>query len=153
MKNEIINKDSIKIIGIELRTTNENNQAVKDISQFWEKFYVENIKDRIPNKIDDEILGLYIDYEGDFTKPYSLIICCKVSTFDEIPKGMVAKIIPAAKYVVFTAKGKMPGKLLETWQYVWNSDLDRTYTGDFEIYGQKFGNPEDSEVDVYIAVQ
>jgi predicted transcriptional regulator YdeE len=30
------------VIGIEVRTTNENEQAAKDIPVFWEKFMKEN---------------------------------------------------------------------------------------------------------------
>ncbi|MFT4644864.1 MAG: putative transcriptional regulator YdeE [Planctomycetota bacterium] len=32
-------------------------------------------------------------------------------------------------------------------------DLDRTYTADFEIYGEKVQNPQDAEVDIMIAVK
>ena len=154
MKHKTISKDEIKIIGIELKTTNENGQAVKDIPKFWQKFYSENLKNQIPNKIDEEIFGLYIDYEKDFTKPYSFIIGCKVSSLDKIPQNMVSKTIPASKYEVFTVKGKFPDELLKTWQYIWSSDLKRTYTGDFEVYGKRFfNNPQNPEIDVYIAIK
>jgi predicted transcriptional regulator YdeE len=32
-------------------------------------------------------------------------------------------------------------------------DLDRSYTADFEIYGEKAQNPENAEVDIFIAVK
>ena len=157
-------KEEIKVIGVELKTTNQNNQAAIQIPQFWQKFYAQNIKDQIPNnpsprwlriinKIDDEILGLYIDYEGDFTKPYSFVICCKVSSLENIPNGMVGKTIPASKYAVFNSKGKFPESLLKTWQDIWTSNLDRTYTGDFEIYKQNFSATQNPKIDVYIATK
>lgn len=154
MEYKIITKDNIKIIGIILKTTNENNQATKDIPKFWKKFYSENLKTLIPNKIDNNVLGLYIDYESDYTNPYSFIIGCKTSSLDNIPKNMIAKTIPASKYAKFTAKGEFPTNLLKTWQYIWNSNLKRTYTGDFEIYSEKFfSNPQNPEIDIYIAIE
>lgn len=35
---------------------------------------------------------------------------------------------------------------------LWNSDLPRKYTADFEIYGEKAQNPENAEVDILVAV-
>ena len=32
-------------------------------------------------------------------------------------------------------------------------DLDRSYTADFEIYDEKAQNPENAEVDIFIAVK
>ncbi len=149
MDSEIISLSEIKVTGIESRTSNAT--AHIDIPKLWQKFYSENIKDKIPNKTDDDVLSLYTEYESDFTKPYTIVICCRVNDFSGVPDGMVFKIIPAAKYAVFTAKGKMPDKIVETWKDIWTSDIERTYTGDFEIYNEKFNLPE-PEAEIYIAV-
>lgn len=146
-------KDEIKVVGIELKTSNQNGQATKEIPLFWQKFYAQNIKDQIPNKIDNEVLGLYIDYEGDFTAPYSFVICYKVSNLENIPQGMVGKTIPSSNYAVFTATGKFPENILETWQKIWKSDLNRTYSGDFEVYEQDFSATQNPEVNVYISIK
>ncbi|MEO8211302.1 MAG: GyrI-like domain-containing protein [bacterium] len=150
MDHKLTSLDEIKVIGIQARTI--NNTAHIDIAQLWQKFYSENIKDKIPNKINDDILSLYTEYESDYTKPYTVIIGCKVKDFSKIPEGMVSKIIPASKYAVFTAIGKMPDKIVETWQNIWKSNLERTYTGDFEIYSEKYNLPE-PEVDICIAIK
>nr|WP_242840192.1 effector binding domain-containing protein [Clostridium botulinum] len=39
------------------------------------------------------------------------------TSFDYIPEGMVAKVIPQGKYVVFTHKGSVE-KLQETYEYI-----------------------------------
>ncbi len=142
--------EEIRVIGIEARTSNEN--ASDEIPELWKKFFTENIKDKIPNKISSDILSLYTEYESDYTKPYTIIICCKVKDFSDVPEGMVSKIIPASKFAVFTAKGKMPDKLVETWKYIWTLDLERTYTGDFDVYTEKYSSPE-PEADDYIAIK
>jgi len=49
----------------------------------------------------------------------------------------------------------MPKAIVDVWMDVWNRDkeLNRMYSYDFELYGEKSQNGEDSEVDIYIAVR
>ena len=139
------------IIGITIKTSNA--EAMKTIGAHWGKFYSESIKDKIPNKSADDVIALYSNYEGDYTKPYDFTIGCRVSDTSDIPEGMTSKKIPASKFAVFTAKGKMPSCIVETWQKIWNSGIERAYTGDYEVYDERSANPADSEVDIYIAVK
>jgi len=150
MDYKITTLEEIKVIGIEARTSND--AASDEIPKLWQKFFTEGIKDKIPNKISSDILSLYTEYESDYTKPYTIIICCKVKDFSDVPEGMVSKIIPASKFAVFTAKGKMPDELVKTWQHIWSSDLERTYTGDFDVYTEKYSSDE-PEADVYVAIK
>ncbi len=55
--------EPFKVIGISVRTTNENNQAAKDIPVLWENLMNEDILNRIPNKTDNTIYSIYTDYE------------------------------------------------------------------------------------------
>jgi len=98
-------------------------------------------------------VALYCDYEGDYTQPYSLVIVCPVSSLDNIPEGMVAKTIPAGSYAVFRAIGEYPASLIETWGNIWQTELKRTYTGDYEFYGEKFVSSESKEVEVFMAIE
>lgn len=153
-KYTVIEKPSITVIGIECRTSNSPEAGPYDIPKHWEKFYSECILDQIPNKTSNEIIALYCDYEGDYTKPYSLVIGCSVSSLNIIPEGMVTKTIPAGSYAVFKAIGEHPKALIETWGQIWQqTDLQRTYTGDYEAYNQKFFAQFPQEIDVYIAIQ
>jgi len=63
--------NSFQIIGISVRTTNENGQAKKDIEKLWGEFMSENMLKKIPNVTDETIYAIYTDYEGDHTKPYT----------------------------------------------------------------------------------
>lgn len=144
---------NFSVIGIKVRTTNENGQAGQDIQALWAKFMTEDIANQIPNKIEGTLYCIYTDYEKDHTKPYTTILGCKVANLDNIPYGMVGKIVETATYTQFIAKGNlMQGVVFAEWLKIWNSDLDRTYTSDFEVYGTKTQNPESAEVDIFIAV-
>ena len=138
-------------IGLELRTNNEECSLAMPAHK--EKFVKENILAKIPNKINDIIFALYTDYEGDYTKPYSWILGCEVSSLDEVPEGLVGKMIPESNYAVFTTQGEFPQGLIAAWQAVWNSNLDRSYTSDFELYPSNFDPQKNPEVKVYIAIE
>lgn len=137
-------------IGLELRTNNEECSTAMPAHK--DKFFNENIPAKIPNRIDGNILALYTDYEGDYTKPYSWILGCEVSSLNEIPAGLVGKVIPESKYAIFTTQGEFPQGLNTAWQSVWKSNLSRAYTSDFELYRSDFNPHENPEVKVYIAI-
>ncbi|TZF99096.1 AraC family transcriptional regulator (plasmid) [Chryseobacterium panacisoli] len=146
--------EPFKVIGISVRTTNENEQAAKDIPVLWEKMISEDILNSIPNKIDNTIYSIYTDYEKDHTKPYTTVLGCKVKNLDNIPEGMVGYSFDGGDYVKFTTKGDLSKDLvINEWLKIWEMDLGRIFTADFEIYGKKAQNPSDAEVDIMIAVK
>ena len=146
--------EPFKMIGIAIRTTNEGQKADKEIAELWQRFLGENIPDKIPNKVDYTIYSLYTEYEGDHTKPYTTILGCKVSNLDEVPEGMVGKSFDGGTYSKTTAKGDlMKGLIVNHWAKIWEMDLDRAYTADFETFGEKAQNPSDAEVEFYVAIK
>ncbi|REC60920.1 AraC family transcriptional regulator [Chryseobacterium pennae] len=146
--------EPFKIIGIAVRTTNENEQAAKDIPVLWEKFMKENVLENIPHKMDTTVYSIYTEYEKDHTKPYTTLLGCKVENLDHIPEGMVGKSFDGGDYVKFSPKGNLAeGLVINEWFKIWDMDLGRAFTADFEIYGEKAQNPSDAEVDILIAVK
>lgn len=79
------------------------------------------------------------------------MICCEVTSLDDVPPGMVSKIIPTADYTIVKAHGKFPDCLMQTWQQIWQSDLKRSYRFDFEVY--KTLDPDNADIDIYIGVK
>lgn len=149
MTNPEISLSEIPLIGIEIRT---NNGSTTDIAELWQKFYANGIQDRIPNCVDSRIFGLYNDYETDHTGDYSYLIGCPVSDLENIPQGMVGRLIPAQKYCVERAQGTLPDALIEAWQIIWKSDTKRTFKYDFELYDDRANDPSNAEVDIFIAI-
>ncbi|CAA6809217.1 MAG: Predicted transcriptional regulator YdeE, contains AraC-type DNA-binding domain [uncultured Aureispira sp.] len=142
-----------QIIGISVRTSNQDNQAATDIPALWNRFMTETILEKIPNKIDAEIYSIYTNYEGDHSQPYDTILGCKVSSLDHIPEGMLGKTFEGGKVAKFTSKGNLEDNIVyKTWLDIWKTDLDRTYTADFEIYGAKSLDRANAEVDIFIAI-
>lgn len=146
--------EAFNLIGIAIQTTNEENKSAQDIANLWGKFMSENVLNQIPEKVDDTIYSLYTNYEGDHAKPYTTIIGCKVKSLNNIPEGLVGQHFSGGNYAKTTAKGDLTkGLIVNTWQTIWEEDLDRAYTADFEVFDHRARNPADSEIDFYVAVK
>ncbi|MGA9039111.1 MAG: GyrI-like domain-containing protein [Terriglobales bacterium] len=138
------------VAGISARVSNDRPEG---IGQLWQQFYAQGIAAKVPNKKSGNIYSLYIDYESDHTKPYTLVIGCEVKDASSLPAGLVSKDVPAAKYAVIPANGKQPDSVIAAWQQVYSSGLARTYSGDFDLYVSKGSDPSDQDVDLYVAIR
>ncbi|GLB52270.1 hypothetical protein NBRC110019_13090 [Neptunitalea chrysea] len=144
----------VKIIGLKIRTSNDSGKADIDIPALWNKFMGKSIAERIPNRIDDEIVAVYTNYESDYTKPYDMIIGCRVGMLDTIPEGMVGRSFDAGNFTKFTAKGDLTkDAVINTWMQIWKTPLERSYLADFEVYGEKAQNPYDGEAEIFVGVK
>ena len=145
--------ETFHIIGIDVRTSNIDGKAQQDIPNLWQKFMTENIAGKVSNKICDDVFCIYTEYEGDHNKPYTTLLGCKVNSLENIPEGMRGMTFNPKKQEQFQAKGNLlQGAVWQKWAEIWETDLDRTYTFDYEVYGAKAQNLEDAEVDIFIAV-
>ena len=145
--------EQFNVIGISVTTTNENGKSAQDIGELWGKFMSEGMAVKIPNKIDHSVYSIYTNYQGDHTKPYDTILGCKVSSLDEIPEGMVGQSFDGGTYGKFISKGDLTkGVVFGTWMEINEQKLDRVFSADFELYGEKAQNPTDAEVEVYVGI-
>lgn len=157
MEHKIITKESFPIIGIELKTTSRDGKNFVEIPQFWEKVLQRGQIDNIPNKKHPgTVLGICMDFETDGI--FSYIIGTEVTNIENTPDGMVCKTIPAARYAVFTARGKMPGSIQDTVKYIYqewlpNSEYQRANSADFELYDERYHGGENAEVDICIPIE
>lgn len=148
------NLESFKFIGISVQTSNQNGQNAEDLRNLWGRFFAENLMEKIPNKISNNILTIYTDYQSDFQGSYTALIGYKVTSTDEVPNDLEAREFESGTFKKYTAKGIIPNAVIDTWEEIWDNDqiLKRKYSYDFEVYGEKSQNGADSEVEIYIAV-
>jgi len=114
------------------------------------------IAHHIPERLDDVIYAVYSDYEGDHTKPYRLTLGYRMKT-DFEPSGDLGTLhhvhVEDGDYALMSAAGEQPKALMETWTAIWQSDLDRSFKTDFEVYGQRFFEEGVHEVLVAVGVK
>lgn len=157
MAEKIVSLDAATVVGITGETANKDGQAHQDINNLWNRFFQEGVNAKIKNPIDNEILNIYHDYESDHEGPYKVTVGRRVSIPEEKlhKKGLQSVELSASKYMVFTAKGKLPDCVQEMWELInaMGDDLNRTYTADFDVYGPKSADPNNAEVDIYVAIE
>jgi len=155
-----VHQRQFSIIGIEARTTNAkemSNQAV--IGKQWQRFFQEQVLQKIPDKADPNIYAVYTDYATDRSGEYSFVIGAKVNQESRVPPGMVLKTVPAGNYAVITSdKGPVDKVVVAAWQQIWALEDKaalggrRAYRADFEIY-QRAADPQNSQVDIYVGLK
>ncbi|WP_242223942.1 GyrI-like domain-containing protein [Bacillus cereus group sp. BfR-BA-01380] len=153
----IVKKEAFHAIGISITTNNEVEMSGDGkIPHLWNQFFQEQITNQIPNKATQtETLALYSNYESDETGRYTFTIGIPVSTVIDTPENMTSFTIPAATYAVFTTRrGPLSEIIAETWQVIWNwsKENKRAFTTDFELYDERAFDPNDAQVDIYIAL-
>lgn len=156
-----IQKNQMRIIGIEVRTRNqdEQNRQMAKIPGLWERFARENVASRIPHKAaPGYLLELYTEYESNEHGAYTAFLGFEVTSLEEAPEGMIAKIIPASTYAVFTTERGMLGQVVQdAWREIWSMNEmqlggKRSFTADFEVFHEGSQNPQDAKLDIYVSL-
>lgn len=153
MKFEIIELEEKILEGICIKTTNENQKAIQDIGSLWQKFFTTGVYNKIENKVNGKTIGLYTDYEGDYTKPYNFVVGAQVNQKSKNLEDRITKIIPKGKYAKFVIIGDVQKSVGEAWSKIWNMDLKRKYTCDFEEYQNNSEDMNNQEIHIYIALE
>ncbi|MGH1374754.1 MAG: GyrI-like domain-containing protein [Alphaproteobacteria bacterium] len=137
------------VVGVSVIVSDHEN-ASEEINRLWERFFQESIGQSVDNRVDDVIYAVYSDYEGDHTKPYRLTIGYKINGAAQLGGSLHHVQVKEADYAMMSAAGEQPKALVDTWTAVWQSDLDRKFETDFEVYGQRFF--EDGVHEVLVAI-
>lgn len=153
MKYEIVELEQKIVEGIEVKTTNENGKSMQDIANMWQTFFTQGIYDKIENKVNKKTIGLYTDYEKDYTKPYNFVVCTEVSEKSKDMENRVVKVIPKGKYAKFVIHGDVQNAVGQAWQEIWNMNLNRKYTCDFEEYQNNSEDMQNQEIHIYIGIE
>ena len=152
MKYKIVKLEEKVITGIRIKTTNQDGKAMQDIGITWQKLFADGIYEKVPNKVNGKTIGLYTEYEGDYTKPYTFIAGAEVSREVKIGEEIESIMIPKGKYAKFVITGDVQNAVGQALQEKWNMDLKRKYTCDFEEYQNNSKDMQKQEIHIYIAL-
>lgn len=131
MSTEMVERDGMTLIGLEIHTSNER---AHEIGAVWQRFMGEALGDQIPERVGATVVAVYAEYEGDHTKPYTFFLGCPVSPGTAAPEGFRRRTVPAGRFARFVAQGEMPGALMETWAAIWNAPITRGFDVDYEVH-------------------
>ncbi|MFM9281510.1 effector binding domain-containing protein [Paenibacillus jiagnxiensis] len=153
---EFVEKEAFTLSGKAVRTTNAAEMSGQGlIPGLWASFFQESTEVR-PS---DPIYGCYTDYENAVFGQYTFLLGSAVSQGEEIADELNSVTLPAARYAVFrTEYGPLYQVVAEAWQHIWQwsasvQGLERTFSGDFELYNEFAGDAGSGQADIYIAVR
>ena len=152
MKYEIVELEEKVVTGVQIKTTNQDGKSIQDIGATWQKLFTEGIYERIENKVNSKTIGLYTEYEGDYTKPY-IFVSGAESDKKQNSEQLVSKIIPKGKYAKFVIIGDIQNSVGQAWQEIWNMELNRKYICDFEEYQNNSEDMKNQEIHIYIGIE
>lgn len=151
LKPAIICKDEKLLLGI-ARKINQSENIKYDLLSKVKKDFITMVNS-VKNRVDTEVYYAAYDYDpvdisnDDDEINYTYYYCVEVSRCDNIPEGMVKKIIPQAKYAVFTYDTEhdtLNGEILNQSVYdyidgIWlpNSGFELAETSDYEVINEK----------------
>ena len=143
MNYEIVELKEKTIVGFAARTSNEDPQMGAIIGDLWKQLYTPENTEKIQNRVNAYAIGLYSDYDKE---GYQVTAGFEVSDA-ESGNGFTVKTIPAGRYAKFSVHGDMIEAVADSWKEIWETPLDRTFTGDFEEYLSQ------EDIDIYIAIK
>ena len=143
MNYEIVELKEKTIVGFTARTSNEDPQMGAIIGDLWKQLYTPENTEKIQNRVNAYAIGLYSDYDKE---GYQVTAGFEVSDA-ESGNGFTVKTIPAGRYAKFSVHGDMIEAVANSWKEIWETPLDRTFTGDFEEYLSQ------EDIEIYIAIK
>lgn len=146
MKYEVVELNEKKVVGVSAVTSNSAPDMSSVIGGLWTKLYQGGVSEKIKNRVNEYAIGLYSDYSGD---NYTITVGNEVSAVEN--DGLAVKIIPAGRYAKFSVHGNMVTDVVKAWGEIWNMDLDRSFTADFEEYLNS--DFENADIDIYVSLK
>lgn len=146
MDYKVVQLEEKIIVGVSALTGNSDPDMGEIIRGLWIELYQGGVSSMIKNKSNQYAIGLYSDYTSD---QYCVTVGNEVTRAEN--PDLTVKIIPAGKYAKFSVHGHMEKAVANVWGEIWQMDLDRSFTGDFEEYLSDDIN--DCNIDIYIAIK
>ena len=155
MRPERVRRVEARVVGVQARTSSllEADPATAALPALWRRFEDDQVGGRIPNRAGTRTTCVvYSDYQGGHgERRFHCLVGAEVAGGDELPEGLAEVTIPGGDYLVFAARGAMPGALAATWarvaEFFEHAPLARAFTADLEVH-----YPAGSAVDVLVAV-
>jgi predicted transcriptional regulator YdeE len=144
---ETVTREAFTVVGITTRTAAD---PPAEIGRLWGRFVAEDVAERIPHCAGPDVYSVYTDYEGDHTRPYTVLLGCAVTHVDVLPPGLVALTVPAGTYAVLAGVAARPEAIGAAWGEVYAAALPRAYTADFDLHHAQ--GPRAGTVDLHVAL-
>jgi AraC family transcriptional regulator len=150
MEPAIVELRELKLVGMKYQGKNENGE----ITMLWKEFMAR--LPEIENRVADDVCYGFETFEGS-TEPgeFVYIASVQVRDLDEIPAGMVSRVVPSTRYAAFAIPAvvtEIPKAICDIYERrLPESRLEPTGDWDFEYYDRDFA-PDTAEGRLYLYV-
>ncbi|PKA16449.1 GyrI protein [Leptospira haakeii] len=150
-------RNRVVLIGKKHRTTMQKEQSTQDIPRIWTESFQEGLFDQIPERTDlKKVQGVYSNW--DLEENFDFFVGAEVNPEVSVPSGFTKQILTASKYMLFTVPGNTTEKLLNAWKYIYgtwlaNSEYERGSEDDFEVFDERFWDPQNPVSEIYISIR
>jgi predicted transcriptional regulator YdeE len=148
----------IQVVGFSVRTTNDAEaKGDGEIPKLWNRFFHENLGDKIPHRVGQSLIVVYSDYASDQNGEYTYLLGAPVDSVADVPKDLTVRTIPAGSYAVLTTPAGPPQQTVPAiWMKIWGmSEAElggkRSFVMDYETYDD-FADPQKMQVTVHLGL-
>lgn len=125
--------------------TTDYKDAPKTIPPLWERFYEENIVSQLSATLDETVVyGVYSQYESDEKGCYHLLAGTEVQEGTLLVSPFETISVPLSRYLVCHIKRRE--EIIDAWMKIWQSQIKRRFSFDFERYGP-------DGIDIYVSIE
>lgn len=128
MKYEIVELPQMTFAGLTEVTSNNSPNMTQKIGGLWQK--LGNMQSKFTGRTNQKAVGLYCDYGMPTEQDYTVLVGVQISNESAEDAKDVGK----------------------AWAEIWNTPLERTFTGDFEEY-QEDCDGKTGTIFIYIAIK
>lgn len=118
-------------IGLTARVRNDDPSSIVGL---WERFSQSDVLSMLPEGTDETVHCIYHGYSGTHLDLYKMTIGYVVVDTAMCPAGLEVVRVPPQNVMKFEAIGDQPGALVACWQSIWQTEMNRAFLADFDIY-------------------
>ena len=144
MNHEAVTREQFELVGLETRASNADPSP---IGALWGRFFGDARMQSL-DALDDDVVAVYCEYEGDHTRPYTFFLGRKIEPGTEVAQGRAHRRGPGGAVARVVAEGEQPAALIGAWQAIWTVPLERKYDHDYEIHPQA----DRERVEIFVGV-
>lgn len=165
MQKELVQGAEIKLVGISVITSNQNEQnpATAKIAATIQKYFSQGFAAKVlHHKAPGTYYSCYTNYPENFdiaTGNYTYFFGEEVLSFDDVAQGLETLLIPTQRYNKFTSEsGQMPKICMDLWHKIWSmSDQElgatRAFIADYELYDARAVDPLNTTLDIFVGIK
>jgi predicted transcriptional regulator YdeE len=136
MSYQLIELPGITVMGIATRTSNAELNKIGDL---WRRFHAMGDHRIVEARLSDLHYGVYCEYEGDLTQPYTMVIGCEVAEGTPPAEDLQVVRVEAGRFAVYKLPYERPNPVFATWEEIWKTPFNRRYQADYDCYGAADG--------------